>query len=163
MSVIVEFTCNGRATSIETAPGRTLADVLREQFGLTGTKIGCETGDCGACTVLVDGEVVCSCLVLASRCGGRVIQTVEGVVDTELGALIVEEFALHHAVQCGICSPGLVVAAANLVAEEGSGLDRAQVDTGLAGNLCRCTGYQPIVAAVLAAAQRWHDGAAGPE
>jgi aerobic-type carbon monoxide dehydrogenase small subunit (CoxS/CutS family) len=163
MSVTVEFTCNGRRASVETAPDRTLADVLREQLGLTGTKIGCGTGDCGTCTVLVDNEVVCSCLTLASRCGGRDVQTIEGVVNTELGALIVEEFALNHAVQCGICSPGLVVAAANLIEQEGGGLERAQVDTGLAGNLCRCTGYQAIVSAVLSASQRWHDGAGGTE
>jgi len=150
---MVEFVCNGRAVWFDVEVEDTLADVLRENLRLTGTKVGCGTGDCGACTVLLDGEAVCSCLTLAARCEGREVTTIEGVANTELGRSLVEHFADRHAVQCGICSPGLIVAAASLIESCGGRLDRESVEQGLAGNLCRCTGYQPIVAAVLAAAQ----------
>lgn len=149
---MVEFICNGRSVAAEVQVEDTLADVLRDRLRLTGTKVGCGTGDCGACTVLLDGEAVCSCLVLAVRCEGREVTTVEGVVDTQLGRILVDRFASEHAVQCGICSPGLIVAAASLIEATEGHLDRKSIEEGLAGNLCRCTGYQPIVAAVLAAA-----------
>jgi carbon-monoxide dehydrogenase small subunit len=157
---MIEFACNGRPVLAQAEVEDTLADVLRDRLGLTGTKVGCGTGDCGACTVLLDGEAVCSCLVLAVRCGGREVTTVEGVVQTDLGRSLVDSFAEHHAVQCGICSPGLIVAAASLIEEAGGDLDRHSVEQGLAGNLCRCTGYQPIVAAVLAAAEAYASGRA---
>lgn len=150
---MVHFTCNGRPVEVDVEIEDTLVDVLRDRLRLTGTKVGCGTGDCGACTVLLDGDAVCSCLVLAVRCEGREVTTVEGVVATELGRTVVDRFADHQAVQCGICSPGLIVAAASLIDATGGRLNRESVEAGLAGNLCRCTGYQPIVAAVLEAAE----------
>ncbi len=152
---VLRFNCNGDDVEVSSAADSTLAAGLRDDLGLTGTKVGCGTGDCGACTVLVDGKAVCSCIVPAPKCEGTNVQTVEGVVRTPLGKMIVEEFAAAHAVQCGICSPGLVVAAASLIADSERDLSRQEVEVGLAGNLCRCTGYRPIVDAVQAAARLW--------
>ncbi|HZM55837.1 MAG TPA: (2Fe-2S)-binding protein [Acidimicrobiales bacterium] len=124
---------------------------LRETVGLTGTNIGCDTSSCGACTVLVDGESVKSCTVLAAQADGSAITTIEGLAGSDDALHPVQEaFREHHGLQCGFCTPGMVMAAVSLIAEN-PGLDEAGVRQGLEGNLCRCTGYHNIVQAVLAA------------
>ena len=133
-------------------PGdRRVLDVLREDLGLTGTKESCAAGDCGACTVLVDGESKLSCLMLAAQLEGREITTVEGLAQGDCLHPIQHAFAEHGAVQCGFCVPGMVMAAADLL-QRNPNPSRAEIRKGLAGNLCRCTGYQKIVDAVEAAA-----------
>ena len=154
--MLLSFNCNGEDVEVQISADSTMAEVLRDGLGLTGTKVGCGTGDCGACTVILDDKAVCSCIVPAPKCDGARVQTVEGVVRTTLGKTIVEQFAKSHAVQCGICSPGLVVAAATLIADTEHELSRQEVEAGLAGNLCRCTGYRPIVEAVQLAASIWN-------
>jgi carbon-monoxide dehydrogenase small subunit len=134
-------------------PGESLLDALRERCGLRGSKGACEEGECGSCTVLVDGEAVCSCLTLAASASGRSIVTVEGIADAG-AADLQDAFLRAGAVQCGFCTPGLIVAADALLTRNSSpSVD--EVREGLAGNLCRCTGYGRIVEAVLdTAAQR---------
>jgi aerobic carbon-monoxide dehydrogenase small subunit len=133
----------------EAVPDRlTLADYLRERRGLTGTKLGCEQGVCGACTVLLDGDSVRSCLVLAAQADEAEVVTVEGLPDASAAARDLQEaFARHDALQCGYCTPGFLVAGVELLARDQ--LDEATVRAALSGNLCRCTGYDGIVAAVL--------------
>lgn len=135
-----------------------MIEVLREDCELTGTKLGCGTGDCGACTVLLDGEAVNACLIYASECADREVQTVEHLARDGIGALVAEAFAASGAVQCGICTPGFVVAATHLLAETEGDCTRAEVEVALSGNLCRCTGYLPVLDAVLDAASRLRDG-----
>ncbi len=142
---------NGETVQFLAGPTQTLLDVLRDNLGLTGTKEGCSSGDCGACSVLLDGRLVCACLVLAPEAEGRRVDTIEGMaVDGRLHALQ-QQFLQHAALQCGFCTPGLLVAAKAL-------LDRCpdpteiEIRYALAGNLCRCTGYDKIVRAVQAAA-----------
>jgi carbon-monoxide dehydrogenase small subunit len=151
LSTQATFICNGAEHLLAGPPDRLLIDVLRDGLGLTGTKLGCGTGDCGACTVLLDGAPVNSCLIYAAECAGASVVTIEGVAETAEGKLLVDQFAAKNAVQCGICTPGLIVTSAALLAGATEGLDRAQIKEGLAGNLCRCTGYYPIIAAVEAA------------
>jgi CO/xanthine dehydrogenase Mo-binding subunit/aerobic-type carbon monoxide dehydrogenase small subunit (CoxS/CutS family) len=141
------FTLNGRAVAFDAAPTRRLSDLLREQAGLVGTKVGCDAGDCGACTVLLDGAPVCACLTPAARVAGRGVTTVEGLAGDTLSALQ-SAFLRHGAAQCGICTPGMLLAATALLARSPrpSG---AEVEAALGGVLCRCTGYRKIVAAVL--------------
>ena len=130
---------------------RTLLVYFLRDFGLTGTNVGCDTSSCGSCTVLLDGESVKSCTLLAVQADGREVQTIEGLAqDGELHALQ-EAFHQHHGLQCGYCTPGMIMAAAGLIAEADKPLDEHAVREGLEGNLCRCTGYQNIVKAVLAA------------
>jgi carbon-monoxide dehydrogenase small subunit len=124
---------------------------LREDIGLTGTNIGCDTSSCGACTVLVDGESVKSCTMLAVQADGTVITTIEGLADGATMHPVQEAFRQHHGLQCGYCTPGMVMAAVSLLAEQPDPSE-ADVREGLEGNLCRCTGYHNIVKAVLAAA-----------
>jgi aerobic-type carbon monoxide dehydrogenase small subunit (CoxS/CutS family) len=152
------FVCNGTTRELADGDCRLLIEVLREDFGLTGTKLGCGTGDCGACTVLLDGTAVNSCLIYASECAGREVQTVEHVSSDGIGALVAGAFASAGAVQCGICTPGFVVAATEFLADGHSDCTRAELEEALSGNLCRCTGYLPIVDAVLDAASRVRDG-----
>jgi aerobic-type carbon monoxide dehydrogenase small subunit (CoxS/CutS family) len=152
------FVCNGATRELAEGDCRLLIEVLREDFGLTGTKLGCGTGDCGACTVLLDGTAVNSCLIYASECAGREVQTVEHVSSDGIGALVAAAFASAGAVQCGICTPGFVVAATEFLADGHSDCTRAELEEALSGNLCRCTGYLPIVDAVLDAASRVGDG-----
>jgi CO/xanthine dehydrogenase Mo-binding subunit/aerobic-type carbon monoxide dehydrogenase small subunit (CoxS/CutS family) len=144
----IVFTLNGTPTEVHAPPAMRLADLLRDTIGLTGTKIGCNAGDCGACTVLLDGRQVCACLVPAGQLGGRSVTTVEGLAaDGRLSALQ-EAFARHGAAQCGICTPGMLMAAADLL-ERTKRPDEAAVLDALGGVLCRCTGYRKIVEAVL--------------
>ena len=143
---------NGDRYDVETEPRKTLADVLREDCGLTGTHLGCEHGVCGACTVLLDGEPVRSCLLFAIQCQGRAVRTVEGLA-ADGGALhpLQRAFCEHHALQCGFCTPGFLMLAAALL-EHDAEPDETTVRDVLSSNLCRCTGYHNIVAAVQAAA-----------
>lgn len=138
------FTVNGQPKQVDAHPGKRLSQVLREDLGLTGTKVGCDAGDCGACTVLLEGEPVCACLTPAARAQGHYVVTIEGVRETSLK----EAFLRHGAAQCGICTPGMMMAATALLKETDTPT-RDQVETALGGVLCRCTGYAKIVEAVL--------------
>jgi carbon-monoxide dehydrogenase small subunit len=151
MSVELQLSVNGTTRSSTIEPRTLLVDHLRENLGLTGTKVGCDTSTCGACTVLVDGESVKSCTVFAAQVSGSEITTIEGLAgDGELTP-IQQAFHTHHGLQCGFCTSGMVMAATSLLQEIPSPTEK-QVRTGLEGNLCRCTGYHNIVKAVLAAA-----------
>jgi carbon-monoxide dehydrogenase small subunit len=143
-----ELTVNGSLVEVRTAPDALLADTLRTDLELTGTKIGCGSGDCGACTVLLDGEAVCSCLIFTHQCQGKSVITVEGLADTSVGQAVRKAMAVRGGAQCGICTPGVVVAACALVAQADHPLKRDEVRMAMAGNICRCTGYWPIMAAV---------------
>jgi carbon-monoxide dehydrogenase small subunit len=146
----VSITVNGALRRHDVEPRLLLVHYLRTVLGLTGTNVGCDTSSCGACTVLVDGEAVKSCTVLTVQADGTAVTTIEGLaVDGELHPMQ-RAFQESHALQCGYCTPGMVLAAVSLV-EEHSSLTEAEVREGLEGNLCRCTGYQNIVKAVLAA------------
>src|SRR5882672_11112098 len=145
----VAFTVNGRRVEIHVDPVRRLADVLREDLGLTGTKVGCNAGDCGACTVRLDGRQVCACMVAAAQVQGRAVVTVEGLTGAGAGARALQQaFLSHGAAQCGICTPGMLMAADDLLARNPAPTE-AQVLDALGGVLCRCTGYRKIVEAVL--------------
>jgi carbon-monoxide dehydrogenase small subunit len=157
--MINELRINGAATRVEHDPEALLIETLRDARGLTGTKLGCGTGDCGACTVLLDGRPVNSCLVYTAECSEAEVMTLEGVVETPAGAAVVEAIVAADAVQCGFCTPGIVVTAAALVGGEPANVPDDEIASRLAGNLCRCTGYRPIVAAVGAAARRLGRGA----
>ena len=149
----MRFTLNGTAVSVQGSGARRLLDVLREDLGATGTKEGCGEGECGACSVLIDGEVVDSCLMAVGQVEGRDVVTVEGLAlpDGSLSRLQ-QSFIEHGAAQCGICTPGMLLAAHVLLERSGK-LSAADVRVGLAGNLCRCTGYTKIIDAVLACAK----------
>ncbi|MYH57450.1 MAG: (2Fe-2S)-binding protein [Boseongicola sp. SB0675_bin_26] len=152
----VSTTVNGDAREFLCDPRETLLDVLRDRLELTGAKEGCGTGDCGACTVVLDGRPVCSCLVLAAEAQGHEIGTVEGVSDGEDLHPLQRKFIEHAALQCGICTPGILVAAKALL-ERDPDPSETEVRYWLAGNLCRCTGYDKIVRAVLDAASEMRE------
>ena len=146
----IRFEVNGKPVEVEVEPRTTLADCLRNQLGLTGTHLGCEHGVCGACTVIIDGEAVRSCLMLAVQAEDHKVITVEGLSnDTELTPLQAA-FRKHNALQCGFCTPGMLTTAHALLTDEPDA-DETRIREVLSGNLCRCTGYIPIVAAVLEA------------
>jgi aerobic carbon-monoxide dehydrogenase small subunit len=148
----IAVTVNGERREAEVEPRQLLVYFLREQLGLTGTNVGCDTSSCGACTVLLDGESVKSCTVLAVQADGCDVTTIEGLArDGELHPMQ-QAFHEQHALQCGYCTPGMVLAAVSLLQENPSPTED-EVRTGLEGNLCRCTGYHNIVKAVLAAAE----------
>ncbi len=149
MQISVEV--NGATQVSEVEPRLLLVHHLRDDLGLTGTNVGCDTSSCGACTVLVDGESVKSCTVLAVQADGRSVTTIEGLADGDAMHPLQAAFREHHGLQCGYCTPGMVMAAVSLLAEEPD-LSEDAVREGLEGNLCRCTGYHNIVKAVLAAA-----------
>ena len=151
MKLGIDLIVNGEPVHLEVEPSRTLLDVLRNDLGLTGAKDGCATGDCGACTVLLDGEPINSCLALPASLAGRSITTVEGLARDPVGRRLQEAFVEHGAVQCGYCTPGLLLAAKSLLATCPSP-DEDDVRRAIAGNLCRCTGYAKVVAAVGAVA-----------
>jgi aerobic carbon-monoxide dehydrogenase small subunit len=150
----VSMTVNGRVREAEVEPRRTLADHLREACHLTGTHLGCEHGVCGACTVLLDGEAVRSCLVFAVQADGCEVTTVEGIAEPD-GTLSAVQEALRecHGLQCGFCTPGFVISITALLRDNPSPTDD-EIREGLSGNLCRCTGYQGIIQAVRTAAGR---------
>jgi aerobic-type carbon monoxide dehydrogenase small subunit (CoxS/CutS family) len=144
----IEFRLNGAAVAVQVEPARRLADILRDELGAIGTKIGCNAGDCGACTVLLDGAQVCACLVPVGQVGGCHVTSVEGLAaQGEIGALQ-RAFHRHGAAQCGICTPGMLMAASDLLARERLPTETMVLDA-LGGVLCRCTGYRKIVEAVL--------------
>jgi carbon-monoxide dehydrogenase small subunit len=148
--VRITVTVNGEPREHDVEPRQLLVQYLRETVGLTGTNVGCDTSSCGACTVLIGGESVKSCTVLAVQADGADITTIEGLArDGELHPMQ-EAFREHHGLQCGYCTPGMVMAGISLVEESGPGLTEGQVREGLEGNLCRCTGYHNIVQAILA-------------
>ena len=148
----VTITVNGAACAFDVAPNALLADVLRERLGLTGTHVGCDTSQCGACVVHLDGDAVKSCTVLAAQADGAEVTTIEGIGTPDALHPMQAAFREHHALQCGFCTPGMIMSAIDLVQKSGQ-LDEAAVRAGLEGNLCRCTGYHNIVKAVLAAQQ----------
>ncbi len=147
---------NGKEHLLEASPRWSLADVLRHQIGLTGTHVGCEQGVCGACTVLLDGQPTRSCLMFAIQAQGHEITTVEGVTPTEGLSPLQQSFQSHHALQCGFCTPGILLTAEALLADNPTA-DEEEIRAALSGNLCRCTGYQFIVDAVLAAREQRRD------
>jgi len=150
--MLVSTTINGDATDYVCEPSETLLEVLRNRLGLTGSKEGCGTGDCGACSVTVDGRLVCSCLVLGVEAQGRKIETIEGMADGDKLHPLQSKFIEHAALQCGVCTPGFLIAAKVLLERNPNPSD-TEIRYALAGNLCRCTGYDKIVRAVKAAAK----------
>jgi carbon-monoxide dehydrogenase small subunit len=151
--VAVSLTVNGRARTVTVEPRTLLVHALREGLGLTGAKVGCDTSQCGACTVLLDGRATKSCTVLALQAEGRAVTTIEGLSENGELHPVQRAFHEHHGLQCGFCTPGMVLTAVDLL-EQVPDPDEATIRHGLEGNLCRCTGYQPIVEAVRAAARR---------
>lgn len=151
--VHVTTTINGDVEEFVCHPGETLLAVLRNRLGLIGAKEGCGTGDCGACSVTLDGQLVCACLVLGAEAEGRSITTVEGLADGDKLHPLQDKFLEHAALQCGICTPGFLVAAKALL-DNNPDPTETEIRYALAGNLCRCTGYDKIVRAVQAAAKR---------
>ncbi len=146
--VHVTTTVNGDPAEFVCQPGETLLDALRDRLGLTGAKEGCGTGDCGACSVMLDGRLVCACLVLAPEVAEREVETIEGMAKGEELHPLQQKFLEHAALQCGICTPGILVAAKALL-DRNPDPSETEVRYWLAGNLCRCTGYDKIVRAVL--------------
>ena len=158
--IVVSTTVNGDPQDFVCTPGETLLHALRDRLGLTGSKEGCGTGDCGACTVTLNGRLVCSCLVLAAEADGAEIGTIEGVAEAGTLHPLQEAFIEHAALQCGVCTPGILVAAKSLLERNPDPTDE-EVRYWLAGNLCRCTGYDKIIRAVQAAAAQMREEAHG--
>lgn len=158
MSIAISLTVNGRQVDSTVDPRLLLVDLLRGELGLTGTHVGCDTSQCGACVVHLDGKAVKSCAVLAVQADGADVLTIEGLTGPD-GALhpMQAAFREHHGLQCGFCTPGMVMSAIDL-ARTTPDLDDATIRQGLEGNLCRCTGYQNIVKAVRAGAQALREG-----
>jgi aerobic-type carbon monoxide dehydrogenase small subunit (CoxS/CutS family) len=145
--ITVTFTVNGKEVTLKVGSKERLIDTLREQLKLTGTKEGCSIGECGACTVILDGKAVCSCLILTGQIGGSEVLTVEGLeVQGELDSLQ-QAFIDHHAIQCGFCTPGMLMSAKALLTHNPHP-SREEIKTALEGNLCRCTGYEQIIEAI---------------
>ncbi|GAB1409366.1 (2Fe-2S)-binding protein [Desulfovibrionales bacterium] len=155
----LKFVLNAQDVEIEAAPDRRVVDLLREDLGLTGTKEGCGTGECGACTILVNGQIMLSCLMVAAQLEGQQVTTVEGLEALSEGAVVQQSFVQEGAVQCGFCTPGMEMAAFALLSHTKLP-DRTCIREALSGNLCRCTGYTKIVDAVERAA---HDVRANQE
>lgn len=154
----VSTTINGEPMEFLCDPGQSLLDALRGTLGLTGTKEGCGTGDCGACSITLDGRLVCSCLMLAAEAEGRELATIEGMADGEELHPLQQKFLEMAALQCGICTPGMLIAARNLL-ERNPDPTETEVRFWLAGNLCRCTGYDKIVRAVMETAEEMRGAA----
>ena len=153
MKQLMEFKVNGEHYEVAVKPNRTLLEVLREDLGLTGTKVGCNQGDCGSCTVLLDGKAVCSCLTLAVEAQGKEIITIEGLASNGQLHPIQQAFIDYFAIQCGYCTPGMIMSAKALL-DENPDPTEDEVRHALQGNLCRCTGYVKIVEAILAVKAR---------
>lgn len=152
-TITLHTSVNGRAHTLEVSPNQTLLDLLRDTIGLTGTKRGCEIGECGACTVLLDGVAVNSCLVLAPQVEGREITTVEGLADGKTLSPLQEAFLDHEAVHCGFCTPGMLMNAKDLIDHNPTPTEQ-EIRVAISGTLCRCTGYVQIVEAIDEAAQK---------
>jgi len=152
---MINLKVNGKEHTLEVGANETLVEVLRERLRLTGTKIGCNRGECGACTVLIDGEPVLSCLTLAIECEGKEILTIEGLEDPETGELdpIQEAFIENFGIQCGFCTPGMVMTAKALL-NRNPDPSEEEIKEAIQGNLCRCTGYTQIVESILAASEK---------
>ena len=150
--VLVTTTVNGDRTQVVCQPHETLLEVLRNRLGLTGSKEGCGTGDCGACSVTFDGRLVCSCLVLGVEADGSEVNTIEGMADGDILHPLQSKFIEHAALQCGVCTPGFLIAGKALL-DRNPNPSEEEIRYALAGNLCRCTGYDKIVRAVKAAAK----------
>ncbi len=148
----IEFRLNGVVQRTTVAPDMSALEMLRDVLGLTGTKYGCGEGECGACTISVDGRTLNSCLMFAVDCNGREVQTIEGLAATPLGERLNHSLVEHGAVQCGFCTPGFMMQAQQVLAEHPQAT-REEIQRGLEGNLCRCTGYRKILDAVEAVAQ----------
>jgi len=153
----VVMTVNGHEEDFLCETDQTLLSVLRDELNMTGTKEGCGTGDCGACSVTIDGRLVCSCLMLGVEANGKSVETIEGMAHGETLHPLQTKFLEHAALQCGVCTPGFLIAARALL-ERNPDPSETEVRYWLAGNLCRCTGYQKIVEAVLDAAQEMRRG-----
>ena len=153
----VTLVINGREHRAEIDPRMLLVEFIRRQAGLTGTHVGCDTSQCGACTVHLDGIAVKSCTVFAAQAEGHAVTTIEGVSPDEGLSPLQAAFKEHHALQCGFCTPGMIMSALDLI-RRGEATDEASVRAGLEGNLCRCTGYRNIVAAILAGAGAMAEG-----
>ncbi len=145
--ISIRFRVNGEPIQLSTEPNRTLLQILREDLGLTGTKNGCETGECGACTVIVDGQAMNSCLILAGQVNGMEIETIEGLVMNGKPHPLQTAFVEAGAVQCGFCTPGMIMASKALL-DKNPHPTRSEIQQALSGNLCRCTGYTKIFEAV---------------
>ena len=156
----IVLSVNGKREEVRVSPTETLADALREKLGLTGTKIMCNEGECGSCTVLIDGKAVLSCLTLAVECVGKSILTIEGLVDPATGKLhpVQQAFVEHSGMQCGVCTPGMILTAKALL-DKNPDPTEDEVREALAGNLCRCGNYNRIAESVLAAAGLMKRGA----
>jgi aerobic carbon-monoxide dehydrogenase small subunit len=148
----ITLTVNGTVHTVSVEPRRLLVHVLREDLGLTGTHIGCDTSSCGACTVHIDGAAALSCSILAVQADGAEIRTVEGLASDGRLHPIQRAFHEHHGLQCGYCTPGMMMAAVGIIEQADGELSEEQIREGLEGNICRCTGYQTIVTAVKQAA-----------
>lgn len=157
MKKLIQLQINDTQYEVAVEPNQTLVDMLRYQLGLTGTKKGCDLGDCGACTVIMNGKSVNSCLVLAIQADGATITTIEGL-ETEKGCHPVQKaFVEKGAIQCGFCSPGMILSAKSLL-DENPAPTEEEIRCGIAGNLCRCTGYQKIVEAIKSVVEQSVDG-----
>jgi len=152
MKLIVSCEVNSEAREVLADAGETLLELLRDRLGLTGTKEGCGNGNCGACTVLIDGEPVCACLVMAGEATGMRITTIEGIADGNVLHPVQAALIAHGGTQCGFCTPGIVLSGVALL-ERDPAPDEMAIRHAIAGNLCRCTGYDKIVEAIAAAAQ----------
>ncbi len=155
MEKSIKMTVNSKTYEMSVEPNQTLVKVLREALGLTGTKVGCEMGDCGTCTVIMDGKAVNACLVLAVQADGREILTIEGLARDEVLHPLQESFVMEGAIQCGFCTPGMIMSAQALL-KENPNPDEAQIREGISGVLCRCTGYSKIVQAIKSTSQKTH-------
>jgi carbon-monoxide dehydrogenase small subunit len=157
----VALEVNGERREVDVEPRRLLVQVIREDLGLTGTHVGCDTSQCGACTVHVDGRAVKSCTMLAAQADGSSVLTIEGVARDGVLSPLQNAFWEKHGLQCGFCTPGMIMAAADLLAHNGDPTD-AEIRHAIEGNICRCTGYHNIVAAVREAARVMREGAGAP-
>lgn len=151
-TVTVSMTVNGKSVSAEIDPRTLLVQFIRENQRLTGTHVGCDTSQCGACVVHLDGRATKSCTVLAATCDGAKVTTIEGLAQDGKLHPMQEAFREHHGLQCGFCTPGMIMAAVDIVNRKGGGVDEATIRHELEGNICRCTGYHNIVAAIRAGA-----------
>lgn len=155
MEKLIKITVNSKKYEMAVEPNLTLVGVLRNELGLTGTKVGCEMGDCGTCTVIMDGKAVNACLVLAVQADGREILTIEGLARDEALHPLQASFVMEGAIQCGFCTPGMIMSAEALLTENPDP-NEAQIREGISGVLCRCTGYSKIVQAIKSTSQKAH-------